>query len=57
MIRKDNVTGHLWFNDDNDDDDQHDAIDLTELFGKGNEPQTDDEVIKIIKEKQRFFKA
>ena len=33
------------------------AINLTELFGKGKEPKTDDEVIKIIKEKQKFFKA
>lgn len=54
MIRKDNVTGHLWYNDD---DGEHEAINLTELFGKGKEPQTDQEVIAIIKEKQKFFKA
>lgn len=53
MIRKD-IYGDWWFNND---DDEHDAINLTELFGKGNEPQTDEEVIAIIKEKQKFFKA
>ena len=52
MIRKD-IYGNWWYNDD----DEHDAINLTELFGKGNEPKTDDAVIKIIKEKQKFFKA
>ena len=53
VIRKD-IYGDWWYNDD---EGEHEAINLTELFGKGNEPQTDDEVIKIIKEKQRFFKA
>ena len=54
MIRKDNVIGHLWFNDDDDDDVQHDAIDLTELFGKGKEP-SDMEVKMLIREKQKWF--
>ena len=53
MIRKD-IYGDWWFNDDSG---EHDAINLTELFGKGKEPQTDEEVIRIIKEKQKFFKA
>ena len=53
MIRKD-IYGDWWFNDD---DGEHEAINLTELFGKGNEPTTDEEVIRIIKEKQKFFKA
>ena len=44
MIRKD-IYGDWWFNDD---DGEHDAINLTELFGKGNEPKTDAEVIKLI---------
>lgn len=54
MIRKDNVTGHLWFNDESDDDNQHDAIDLTELFGKGKEP-SEPELLKLIREKQKWF--
>ena len=53
MIRKD-IYGDWWYNDD---DEEHDAINLTELFGKGNEPQTDDEVKKMIIEKAKFFKA
>ena len=53
MIRKD-IYGDWWYNDD---DGEHEAINLTELFGKGKEPQTDKEVIAIIKEKQKFFKA
>lgn len=40
-----------------DANEKRDAINLTELFGKGKEPQTDEEVIAIIKEKQKFFKA
>ena len=60
MIRKDNVTGHLWFNDESDDDNQHDAIDITELFGcfdwlgKGKEP-SESELLKLIREKQKWF--
>ena len=54
MIRKD-IYGDWWFNDDSDDDSE--PINLTELFGKGKEPKTDDEVKKMIIEKAKFFKA
>ena len=53
MIRKD-IYGDWWFNDDAG---EHDAINLTELFGKGKEPKTDDEVKKMIIKKTKFFKA
>ena len=54
MIRKD-IYGDWWFNDD---DGEHEALQfLTELFGKGKEPKTDDEVKKMIIEKAKFFKA
>ena len=53
MIRKD-IYGDWWFNDD---EGEYEAINLTELFGKGKEPKTDDEVKKMIIEKAKFFKA
>jgi len=50
MIRKD-IYGDWWYNDD---DGEHDAINLTELFGKGNEPKTDAEVIKLINKSKKW---
>ena len=50
MIRKD-IYGDWWFNDD---DGEHEAINLTELFGKGKEP-SDIEVKMLIREKNKWF--
>ena len=47
MIRTD-YYGHKWFTDEYDD--EAEPYDLTDAFGKGNEPKTDAEARKMIKE-------
>ena len=47
--------GHYYYTDDYDKD--FEPIDLTLLYGSGNEPRDSEQVRKLIKEKNGFFGA
>ena len=58
MLYKDKNGNILWHDKENSygTGDVED-INLTDIFGKGNEPKTDDEIKKMIREAMKFFEG